>query len=345
MSYLSVIIIIKMCYQLPIFCGTPEYTTIFSTTCSIDHFTAAPYQRWDTIIGIRKFTGPSSYPKNVGTLIGLIWDYLALISIFLHRYACKINGTWEHVVFERDARLVPQIDKRIMGYTRKHNQRKFSKDCEQWQSVEHSLQNLNNSDINQDDLQQTANRTRSTLRTFCSTCCEKENYLNQDEYYEYFEDDITNSEESSIITESTLNDITIHSMKSQEVNEDINMVNKVEIKDELENKKIPKSKFCKKQPENKIVIKQNNLSQEHSNSRKGSKLSFDEEKNHSPDKNQEDILNGISNNSSSLKIDVDVNVKSLHDVHENEGQCESCRLNAQNSTVEDETLKNKNGLT
>ena len=331
-----------MCYQLPIFCGTPEYTTIFSTKCSIDHFTAAPYQRWDTIIGIRKFTGPSSYPKNEGTLAGLIWDYLALISIFLHRYACKINGTWEHVVFERDARLVPQIDKRIMGYTRKHNQRKFSNEGEQRQSVEDSLQNLNNSDINQDDLQQNINRTRSTLRTFCSTCCEKENYLYQ---AEYFEEDITNSEESSVISESTLNDISIHSIKSQEANEDVNMANNVEIKAELKNKKIPKSQFCKKQSENKIVIKQNNLSQEYSNSKKDSKLSFDEEKNNSPDKNQEDILNGISNNSSSLKIDADINVKSLHDVQENEGQCENCRLSAQNFTLEDKTLKNKNGFT
>jgi len=96
---------------------------------------------------------------------------------------------------------------------------------------------------------------------------------------------------------------------------------------------------------NKIVIKQNNLSQEYSNSKKDSKLSFDEEKNNSPDKNQEDILNGISNNSSSLKIDADINVKSLHDVQENEGQCENCRLSAQNFTLEDKTLKNKNGFT
>jgi len=36
------------------------------------------------IIGIRKFFGTYSHPKNQGLLKGLLWDYLCVLSLIFH---------------------------------------------------------------------------------------------------------------------------------------------------------------------------------------------------------------------------------------------------------------------
>lgn len=107
-SYLFIAIMLKMLYQLPLFCGDPSFTLVFSKSC---HFDEIPmnnfYNRLDVIIGIRKFHGPSSYPRDEGIFRALIWDYLALTSILIHRSCCRDIGIWENVTLSSDKRLFP----------------------------------------------------------------------------------------------------------------------------------------------------------------------------------------------------------------------------------------------
>ena len=66
MSYMLTIISIKFIYQLPIFCGTPIYT-FYSDKCNNEDLIPQTMStRADYIIGIHKFSGPASYPRNVG---------------------------------------------------------------------------------------------------------------------------------------------------------------------------------------------------------------------------------------------------------------------------------------
>ena len=63
--YMLTVIFLKFIYQLPLFCGTPEFSLYSLETCSSQEISAeALMSRLDYIIGIHKFTGPSSYPKD-----------------------------------------------------------------------------------------------------------------------------------------------------------------------------------------------------------------------------------------------------------------------------------------
>lgn len=114
-NYLFVIIFLKMIYQLPLFCGDPAYTLVFSEQCQLDDVSPGSfYKRWDLIIGIRKFNGNASYPRDEGIFHGLIYDYLALVSILIHRSCCENIGLWDHVTLGSDRRLFPQLRREAM---------------------------------------------------------------------------------------------------------------------------------------------------------------------------------------------------------------------------------------
>ena len=51
--------------------------------------------RIDYIIGIRKYTGPSSYPINEGFLLGVIWDYLVLLVLLIQKFVLQSIGIWD----------------------------------------------------------------------------------------------------------------------------------------------------------------------------------------------------------------------------------------------------------
>jgi hypothetical protein len=97
MGFLLVVISAKFLYQLPVFCGTPEYT-FYSDICSS---TELPQEqlasRSDYLIGIHKFSGSASFPKNQGLFFGILADTLLLIAYLIHKeYLSKI-GAWEFV--------------------------------------------------------------------------------------------------------------------------------------------------------------------------------------------------------------------------------------------------------
>lgn len=69
MLYVLSVVALKFFYQFPIFCGTPAFT-LFSVSDGCPSVEAAANSeqilvtRIDYVIGIRKFAGPSSFPKD-----------------------------------------------------------------------------------------------------------------------------------------------------------------------------------------------------------------------------------------------------------------------------------------
>ena len=97
MSYMLTIISIKFIYQLPIFCGTPVYT-FYSDKCNNeDLLPMTMATRADYIIGIHKFSGPASYPRNVGIFQGILADILLLMALLLHKQYLSKIGAWNYV--------------------------------------------------------------------------------------------------------------------------------------------------------------------------------------------------------------------------------------------------------
>ena len=101
-------IVSKMIYQLPLFCSTSEFTFSFTESCKKMQINSYYlYQRWEYLIGIHKFYGESSFPKNIGLFNGLIWDYLCLLSILFHKSIVIRQGIWDYVRLDRDSRVNP----------------------------------------------------------------------------------------------------------------------------------------------------------------------------------------------------------------------------------------------
>jgi hypothetical protein len=97
MSYVLTIISLKFLYQLPIFCGTPVYT-FYSDRCNNeDLIPQVLASRIDYVIGIHKFSGPASYPRNVGIFNGIIADILLLMILLLHKQYLSKIGAWNYV--------------------------------------------------------------------------------------------------------------------------------------------------------------------------------------------------------------------------------------------------------
>ena len=95
--YTIMLILIKFVYQLPIFCGSPPYTLFrfkgdFCENIQLNQNEIV--SRIDYLIGIRKYTGHSSYPKNQGFMLGVIWDYIILLTLFVQKYIMNKLGTW-----------------------------------------------------------------------------------------------------------------------------------------------------------------------------------------------------------------------------------------------------------
>jgi hypothetical protein len=65
MIYMFLTVALKFIYQLPIFCGTPPYSLFSIEGCQTSPIPIEIlFNRIDYIIGIRKFAGPSSYPRD-----------------------------------------------------------------------------------------------------------------------------------------------------------------------------------------------------------------------------------------------------------------------------------------
>ena len=114
--YTVLIIIIKFLYQLPLFCGSPAFTFFYYTgdsACISRGFSEAELiGRIDYIIGIHKFSGNSSYPKNQGFFLGVLCDYLVLLLLLVHRFLLEKLGFWNHVKIQKSLFEIPQFQKK-----------------------------------------------------------------------------------------------------------------------------------------------------------------------------------------------------------------------------------------
>ena len=78
---------------MPIFCNTPAYSVGLVYEClPEDPEPEYLLTRYDYIIGIHKFNGPVSYPRDEGIFSGVIWDFLLLLSLlFLKSYQISVG--------------------------------------------------------------------------------------------------------------------------------------------------------------------------------------------------------------------------------------------------------------
>jgi len=53
--------------------------------------------RIDYIIGIKKFAGPSSFPKDQGIFWGVFGDLLVLLALLIHKSYLVQVGLWHYV--------------------------------------------------------------------------------------------------------------------------------------------------------------------------------------------------------------------------------------------------------
>ena len=77
--YVLVAIMAKLVIQLPVFCSSPAFAMY---NCNEEIRTEqALVTRIDFVIGLTKFSGPASYPKNIGILPGILWDCIILVML------------------------------------------------------------------------------------------------------------------------------------------------------------------------------------------------------------------------------------------------------------------------
>ena len=118
MSYMLTIISLKFLYQLPIFCGTPVYT-FYSDKCNNEELLPNELaSRIDYIIGIHKFSGPASYPKNIGIFLGILPDIILLMALLLHKQFLSKIGAWNYVKPNQNIYKNPcfRIENKSSGY-------------------------------------------------------------------------------------------------------------------------------------------------------------------------------------------------------------------------------------
>ena len=87
MIYTLVVIAFKFLYQFPIFCGTPQFSIWTMQDGCLDAEIAPSIlaTRFDYVFGLYKFTGPASYPHDMGIFRGLIGDILVIVALLFHK--------------------------------------------------------------------------------------------------------------------------------------------------------------------------------------------------------------------------------------------------------------------
>jgi hypothetical protein len=98
MIYMLFVVALKFLYQLPIFCATPAYTLYINNECSFSAVSPdVLLLRIDYLIGIHKYAGGSSYPKNEGIFWGLFPDIVVIVALLLHKNYLYSIGVWHYI--------------------------------------------------------------------------------------------------------------------------------------------------------------------------------------------------------------------------------------------------------
>ena len=106
-GYTLIILWAKLLYQLPIFCGTPALSFITPqpdvdsntnvAVCVAPEVATAEFMdsiptRIDRVIGLRKYTGHSSIPRDQGFWLGALPDIIVLLTLLFHREMLLAKG-------------------------------------------------------------------------------------------------------------------------------------------------------------------------------------------------------------------------------------------------------------
>ena len=69
---------------MPFFCGTPPYTLVSTGICESIYLSKEELiKRIDFIIGIRKYSGPASYPRDLGYFFSILPDFIILLALLI----------------------------------------------------------------------------------------------------------------------------------------------------------------------------------------------------------------------------------------------------------------------
>lgn len=85
--------------------------TFYSDKCNNEDITVVELSsRIDYIIGIHKYSGPASYPRNVGTFWGVLADIILLLCLLIHKSFLTKIGAWSYVRVESSTYKSPSFN-------------------------------------------------------------------------------------------------------------------------------------------------------------------------------------------------------------------------------------------
>ena len=65
--------------------------------------------RIDFVIGLTKFSGPASYPRDIGILPGISLDLLILVALVNVKSYFVLSGKWHYVRTDSDIHCTPKF--------------------------------------------------------------------------------------------------------------------------------------------------------------------------------------------------------------------------------------------
>lgn len=112
--YALITITLKLIYQFPFFCGYPFLSAfnIFNENYCEDYNLQDQdiMEGFEFILGLRKYNGKYSYPKNAGLLSGILWDIIILCLLLIMRSLLKSKGLWNFVNINKEFMKVPTFE-------------------------------------------------------------------------------------------------------------------------------------------------------------------------------------------------------------------------------------------
>lgn len=105
--YVVCTIALKFFYQLPIICSSPEFSVWGCNDVEISREVLV--RRFDYLLGLQKYNGGASYPRNIGIFKGIIFDIILLVMlVYLKTYLVK-TGQWHFVRTDNDIHVTPKF--------------------------------------------------------------------------------------------------------------------------------------------------------------------------------------------------------------------------------------------
>jgi hypothetical protein len=160
--YSLITITLKLVYQFPFFCGYP-FLAVFNifedNYCEYVPLTDQEISEgFEFIIGLRKYNGEYSYPKNAGLLSGILWDIIILCLLLVMRSLLKSKGIWNFVNINSEFSKVPAFEANKINGNTNTNENTSGMVLTHTENQN----NQNNSQLNN----QSSNTFEQTIKTF-----------------------------------------------------------------------------------------------------------------------------------------------------------------------------------